>query len=218
MADFKIVKKSPLLVASLAALILSLAAFLLLALFGAGAVLGSNQSGDCVLVKKTLLTASEEHFQWKDVKEVRLSGSLGLSSSSGRGSGTNGENLELEMTSGKKILVYPRKVAWPFGNLNRENLRSRIDNRIDETLWSVSLGGVSWFLSFILGAVAGVILLMRIVVPITPGMEAKKLSAARKANLFRFILLVLGAAGFWTISLAVLIQTLSSGAALRALG
>ncbi|MBL8993087.1 MAG: hypothetical protein JNM63_07085 [Spirochaetia bacterium] len=172
----------------------------------------SSSRGECTLVKKTLFQTTVESFSWKDVRTVRLTGPLERASSGGHARGTAGENLALETASGKIIAVYGRSVAWPFGTLNRRGLETHLGQPLVGEWWSVSLGGASWFISFILAAVAGVLVLMRIVVPITPGMDAGKLRAARTTNLFRFMILTLGSAIFWGLALGLLVRWLSSGA------
>lgn len=196
----------------LASALLTAAAFLVLAFFGTGTKLTGLPGGNCVLEKRTLFKKTTETFSWKEITAVRLTGAMQQGSRGGNARGTAGENLALETATGKTYAVFLRNVAWPFGSLNRKTLVEQVGRPLVGEWWGVSLGGPSWFISFILAAIAGVIVLMHVVIPIIPGMEAGLLRKARMTNLYRFLFLVFGAAGFWGLTISLLIRWLRSGA------
>ncbi len=174
----------------LAVLAANLAAAALLAFSGGGAVLQVAADGKAVIQRKSFFGESTETFRWDEVRHVRMTGAIGTATSASGRRGAAGENLELELANGKKIAVYSHKIAWPIGNLDRKLLYANIGKPLQGEFRSVSLGGASWFISFILIAISGVAVLMKIVVPITPGMPAAPLAAARWSNLWRFGALV----------------------------
>lgn len=195
------------------ALLLNLAAAAVLTFSGNGAVLQIDQQGDARLSRKSIFGTSSERFRWSEVRGVRMVGVVGSATSTGRQRGAAGENLQLELVSGKKIEVHSRPVAWPLGDLKRNLLVENVGKPFQGEWRSVSLGGASWFIAFVLAGIGGVLTLMKIVVPITGRMPADQLKTARWKNLWRFGILVILSASGWLVFAWSLIFYLIGGLA-----
>lgn len=188
-----------------------LAAVAALAFFGTGSVLTVADNGVATLVRKTFLGESSESFLWADVRHVRWTGSVNGYPSAGSRRGAAGENLALELASGNAVAVFSRSVAWPVGNLNRSRLTQHIGKELRGTHRSVSLGGASWFIAFILAGISAILLLLKMVHPISSSMSPGELRQARWFNLRRFLYLVFGALVLWAGILMALIFFLIGG-------
>ena len=183
-------------------IISTLLAIILFLFSGSGASLECNLKAECILKRKTLETSSSVKFNWLAVKEVKYSLSEGTSYNK---KGVNGMNYSLLLENNKEIFLYQNPIVYPLGNLTREHILKNLGKKWEDTLWGVSLGGVTWFISFCLGCVSFVLVVLLNVTPIDKQMSQYELEKARKQNLLVFFFISFLFIVFWIFVLSGMI-------------
>jgi hypothetical protein len=84
-------------------------------------------------------------------------------------------------------------------------MKMNLGKNWEDNLWGVSLGGVTWFISFSLGCVSFVLVLLMNVTPIHKELNPYELEKARKHNLIVFIITVSSFLLFWFLVLGSMI-------------
>lgn len=171
-----------------------LAAGVALLLFtGTGAVIDCNES--CVLQRREIFHKSEERFSRAGFSGVRTTVES-MSNTQGR-RGAASTNLFIE-ADGREFPVFASSVGWVFGPMTYANVEEARKGSAPFKISGTSLGGVSLILSVTLSLIGLMFVIMTVAVPISQGMAESDLAVARRTNLLRLSVVLLGAAAFWT--------------------
>jgi len=186
----------------IAVVILTLGAICILFFSGTGASLDCKENGECELRRRDLFSKTSETFRWQDVTFVHLVSGGGLHTTGGSRRGVASANILFDIKPDRKVFLYASGFGWIVGSLDHKFLYNHLSSKsIPKKVWGVSLGGPSWFISFVMGAIAVIVILLSIVEKFRPEMNEKEIQSARIKNLTRFSILISVSTAIWTVIL-----------------